>query len=38
MNGMVRQLLILQFYNYDYYGETVSHFYNSITMNGMVRQ
>ena len=38
MNGMVRQYLILQFYNYEWYGETVPDFYNFITMNGMVRQ
>ena len=26
MNGMVRQLLILQFYNHEWYGETVAYF------------
>ena len=26
MNGMVRELLILQFYNHEWYGEVVAHF------------
>ena len=38
MRSIVRQYLILQFYNHEWYDETVFHFYNFITMNGTMRQ